>query len=316
MMNLQLSEGDIVTERDVILEERNMRVENDPGSLFREQKRAVQYLNHRYGVPVIGWKHEMQDLSLDDALAYYRLNYAPNNAILIVAGDTTPDEVRALAETYYGPIAANPELTDRVRSAEPPQTAARRMVFADPRVAQPYVARSYLAPERDPGDQEKAAALVILAELLGGSQTALLSQKLQFETQTAIYSGAWYDGTTLDDTTFDLIVVPVPGVTLQEAEDAMDRVVAEFMATGPDPAQMERIKMQLRASQVYARDNVQGLARAYGDALTSGLGIDDIRAWPGILQAVTPEEVMAAAREVLDKRRSVTGWLVAEETQK
>ncbi|MDA3857937.1 MAG: pitrilysin family protein, partial [Roseovarius sp.] len=139
MVNLLLGEGDIATERDVIIEERNQRVENNPAALFREQKNTVQYLNHHYGVPIIGWQHEMYDLGLEVALAYYRTYYAPNNAILVIAGDVTPEDVRKLAETYYGPLPANPDLPERVRAGEPRQMAERRMTFHDDRVAQPYL---------------------------------------------------------------------------------------------------------------------------------------------------------------------------------
>ena len=157
MVNLQLDESVIATERDVIIEERNMRVENNPGALFREQATAAQYLNHRYGVPIIGWQHEMRDLDLQDALAYYQTYYAPNNAVLIVAGDVQPDEVKALAEQYYGALPRNPNLPERARPQEPRQMAERRLIYEDPRVGQPYVMRSYLAPERDSGDQEAGA---------------------------------------------------------------------------------------------------------------------------------------------------------------
>ena len=310
MVNIQLSEEEIVTERDVILEERNSRVENDPNSLFREQLRAAQYLNHRYGAPVIGWRHEMEELSREDALAFYDLHYSPNNTILIVAGDVTPEQVEELAKKHYGPIPANPALpAERLRPSEPPQIAARRLVYEDARVAQPYIQRSYLAPERDSGAQEKAAALTVLAEVLGGSQTSVLAQKLQFETSTAVYAGAYYGGTSLDSSTFNLIMVPSQGVSLQEGEESMDRVIAEFIETGVDADQLSRIKAQMRASQIYAQDNVQSVARQFGDALTSGLTIQDILDWPDVVDSVTAEDVIAAAKEVFDMRQSVTGWL-------
>ena len=310
MRDLALTEDDIGTERDVIIEERNQRVENNPGALFSEQSRAALYLNHPYGIPIIGWKHEAEALGLEDAMEFYREFYAPNNAILIVAGDVYPDEVRELAETYYGPLEPTPGLGERVRPSEPPQLAERRIMFEDPRVSEPYVMRSYLAPERDPGAQEKAAALVMLADILGGSgATSVLGRKLQFEEQTAIYTAAFYQGLSYDDATFGMVIVPVPGVSLTEAEAAMDRAVAEFMEEGIDPEQFARIKMQLRASQIYADDSVQSIARKYGASLTSGLTLEDIEAWPDILQAVTEEDVMAAAREVFDRKRAVTGWI-------
>ncbi|WP_435230328.1 M16 family metallopeptidase [Pseudopelagicola sp. nBUS_20] len=312
MVNIRLSEGDISTERDVIIEERNQRVENNPGALFREQMGAAQYYNHRYGVPIIGWRHEMEKLSLQDSLDFYERFYAPNNAILVVAGDVEPEDVKALANEYYGVLPANSRLLQRERVTEPPQTSARRMTFSDARVSQPYVTRSYLAPERNPGDQEEAAALTLLAEVLGGAQTSVLNQKLQFDRKQAVYSGAWYNGTSLDETTFNLTVVPVPGVSLQEAEDALDEVIAEFLETGVDPDQLDRIKMQLRASQIYARDDVERLANRYGRALTSGLKVPDIQEWPELLQGITGEEIILAARSLFDRKRSVTGWLMTE----
>lgn len=309
MVNLRLGEAEILTERDVIIEERNQRTENSPGALMREQLNAAQYYNHRYGVPIIGWRHEMETLSLEDALAFYGTYYAPNNAVLVVAGDVDPQEVLALANTYYGVLPANPDLKPRDRSVEPPQTSARRMVFADPRVAQPYVTRSYLAPERNPGDQKTAAALTMLAELLAGSTTSLMNERLQFEQNIAVYTGAFYSGSSLDQTTFNLTIVPAQGVELEDAEAAMDTVLAEFMETGVNEEHLQRIKMQLRASQIYARDSVESLASRYGGALTSGLTVQDVQAWPGVLQDVNEADIMAAARLVFNDRQSVTGWL-------
>ncbi len=311
MNNLVLTEEDIVTERGVILEERNQRVENSPGALAREQMRAAQFLNHRYGVPIIGWKHEMEELDIEDALSFYDLYYSPNNAILVVAGDVEPDEVLALAEQYYGPIPSEQNLPERLRSQEPPQTAERRLVYEDPRVSQPYISRSYLAPERDAGDQRDAAALTYLADLLGGSSfTSVLPIALQFDANIAVYSGAFYDGLNLDDGTFGLTVVPADGVSLQDAEDAMDAAIAAFLEDGIDPARMEALRIQLRAGEIYARDDVGGIARRYGSALTSGLTVDDVQAWPDILQSVTAEEVLEVANRVLDRKQSVTGWVV------
>ena len=314
MRNIRFTEENVATERRVIIEERNQRTENNPRSLFSEQMNAAQYLNHRYGVPIIGWMHEMESLDKEDALGFYNTYYYPNNAILVVSGDVDPDEVKRLAETYYGVIPPNPDLPERIRSEEPPQTAERRVIFRDPRVAQEYVSRSYLAPERDPGDQTAAAALTILAEVLGGGQTSYMTEKLQFDEQIAVWSGAFYRGTSRDDTTFDVVIVPVPGLSLQEAEDAMDAVLAQFLIDGVDPEQLERIKYQLRASEIYERDDVDSTARRYGAAMAVGLSVEDIQAWPDILQAVTADDIMDAARSVLNRNASVTGWLTRPAT--
>lgn len=316
MRNLNMTEADVATELDVVLEERGQRVDSDPASLFSEQRRAAQYLNHPYGIPIIGWRHEMEQLNREDAFAFYQKYYAPNNAVLIVAGDVQPDEVRDLAEKYYGSLEPTLDLPTRARPQEPPQLSERRLSFTDARVAQPYVSRTYLAPERDTGDQFEAAKLEMLAAVLGGNgATSVLGKKLQFDTQTAIYTTAFYGGTSLDDTNFGLVIVPSPDVSLEDAEAALDGAISEFIEEGVDPEHFARIKMQLRASRIYAEDNIESLARRYGSALTSGLTIADIEAWPDILQSVTEDDVNAAAREIFDKTKAVTGWIMPPATE-
>ena len=310
MRGLKLDPAVVLTERQVILEERAQRTDSDPGALLGEQMRAALFMNHRYGVPIIGWRHEIAELTREDALAWYERYYAPNNATLIIAGDVTPDQVKGLAEKYYGPIAPSEGIKPRIRPQEPPHLAERRLAYADERVSDPYVYRSYLALERNPGDQKTAAALSILAELLGGNgQTAILPRALQFDTQVAVWSSAFYDGTALDDATFGLYVVPAPGVSLGEAEAAMDAVLAKFLEEGPDPEAFDRIKTQIRASDIYAKDDAMGLAKLYGEELSVGLGLEDIQSYTAVLDEVTIEDVMQAAHQVLNRNNAVTGWL-------
>lgn len=309
MRDLQMTPEDVRTERDVVLEERNQRVENDPSALFREQTRAAQYLNHPYGIPIIGWRHEIEKLNREDAFAFYKRYYAPNNAVLVVGGDVNPEEVRALAETHYGPVTPTPDLPERARPQEPPQLAERRLTFTDPRVAQPFISRSYLVAERDPGAQQEAARLTILARLLGGNgATSVLGRKLQFETQQAVYVSAFYDGIALDDTTFTLVMAPTPGIDLSAAEAALDQAIAEFLEEGVDQDQFDRLKFQIKASQIYAEDDILSLVHRYGEGLTAGLTIEDIEDWRDIVLAVTEDEVMETARQIFDRRKAVTGW--------
>lgn len=314
MVNLTMSEEDVATERQVILEERGQRVDSDPASLLQEQMSAAQFLNHPYGIPVIGWRDEIAALTRQDALDFYRAYYAPNNAILVVAGDVDPQAVLEMAKTHYGPLPPSDKIKPRQRPAEPPQLAERRLVLSDQRVAQPYIARSYLAPERNPGDQKQAAALAVLAELLGGSgTTSILARALQFDTQTAVYASAFYDGTSVDPETFGLVLVPSEGVALVDAEKAMDDVIAEFLKKGVNAKDLERIKTKVRAAEIYSRDSAGGLARDYGAALAVGLTLQDVADWPNALQAVTADDVMAAANLVLNRNQAVTGWLTATE---
>ena len=312
MTNLALTPEDISTERRVVLEERAQVTDSNPGALAREQLMAAQYQNHRYGVPIIGWQHEVAQLDMPELTAFYERHYAPNNAVLVVAGDVDPQDVLALAREHYGPIPANADLPARARPSEPPQRAERRITYVDPRVSQPYLVRSYLAPQRQSGAQDDAAALVYLAELLGGSPfTSELGRALQFDTQTAIYTNASYGGMSLDATTFSFVVLPSEDVSLPEAEAAMDDVIAGFMDSEIDPARMEAIRTQLRASEIYALDDAQGLARRYGTALTTGLTVADVQAWPDILQAVTPAQIKDVAARVFDRNSAVIGWIVA-----
>lgn len=314
MHNLNLTEQDVATERQVILDERTERTDSNPGALLSEQMAAAQFMNHPYGIPVIGWRHEMEQLSRRDALDFYHANYAPNNAVLVVAGDVKPDEVLALARAHYGPLPPSDQIRPRLRPTEPPQLAERRLVLADERVAQPYVIRTYLAPERNPGDQREAAAIALLAELLGGNPTtSVLARALQFDRQTAVYTSAFYGGVSVDEDTFGLVVVPVPGISLADAEKAMDEVLARFLKEGVNPQDFARIKAQVRAADIYARDDTAGLARQYGQALAVGLSVQDVQDWPGLLQSVTADEVMAAARKVLDRNNAVTGWLTTKD---
>ncbi|MGB3553854.1 MAG: pitrilysin family protein [Jannaschia sp.] len=314
MRDLVLDDADMLTERDVVLEERAQRTDSDPGALFGEMRNAAQYLNHPYRVPIIGWRHEVEKLTLQDALDFYGRFYAPNNATLIVAGDVDPAEVERLAREYYGPLAPTEDLAPRDRPSEPPQIAPRRIAFADDRVSNPYVIRTYLAPERDPGAQEKAAALTLLAEVLGGSSaTSVMGRILEQEEGVALYTSAFYSGTSLDDTTFGLVVIPTPDRTLEQAETDMDRMIRTLLEDGIDPAQLDRIRTQVRASEIYGRDSLQGRARTYGVAVTTGLGVEDVAEWPRLLEAVTEEDILDAARAVFDLDRSVTGYLTRPE---
>jgi zinc protease len=313
MVNLRLDRSDWLPERAVILEERGQTLESSPDRLLQEAMRAALFQNHPYGRPIIGWRHEMEQL--DDVIAsdFYRRHYAPNNAVLVVAGDTSVDEVRALAEAHYGPIPARADLEPRARPAEPPHLAERRVQLADARTARPYVSRIYLTPNRRPGDQGQAAALQMLAAILGGSaQTSVLERALTYDQGVAVTAWANYSGTALDYGVFGLGIVPADGVSLTDAEAALDQTLAEFIETGVDLAQFERVRRQIRAQEIFQLDDASARANTLGAALMVGLTLDDATGWLAALQAVTPDDVIAAARS-LDRRAAVTGWLLKDE---
>src|SRR5690606_23072163 len=171
MQNLQLTDEVVAPELKVVLEERSQRTDSKPGGLFSEQFRAAQYLAHPYRMPVIGWRHELETLTTQDAIDWYNKYYAPNNAILIVAGDVKAEEVFALADKYYGPIPAKP-LPERKRVMEPPQLAKRTVEMTDPRVREPSWRQSYLGPLSREADARQLRALETLSQILGGGVTS------------------------------------------------------------------------------------------------------------------------------------------------
>ena len=312
MVDLALSEDAAETERDVILEERSQRTDNNPGALFSEQMAATLYLNHPYADPIIGWRAEMEGLTRADAIDFYERYYAPDNAILVVAGDVTPEEVRSLAETHYGPLEASGRPRSE-RPQEPPHRAPRRIEMEDARVRQPYMVRQYLAPTRVSGTAEEAAALSILSEVLGGSGvTSRLGRALQVEQGLALSAGSFYSAGSMDPSGFGIWAVPAQDVALSDLEAAVDAVIADLAEEGPTTEELERARAAIRASEIYAQDSQMGLARRYGAALAVGLTVEDVHAWPDILKAVDAEAVRAAAA-LLRPEASVTGHLTAPE---
>ena len=310
MKNLKISELDFNTEVKVVIEERSQRTDSKPGALFNEQNMASLYLNHPYGVPIVGWRHELDDLVLEDAIDFYKTYYSPNNAILIVSGDVDPKNVQILANKFYGSLENTIYLDVRKRPAEPPQIVERRLIFEDERVSQPYITRTYLAAERDQGQQREAAALTLLADLIGSDGIqSILGKTLQLDNNKAIYTNAYYNGLSYDDTNFSLIVVPNNDVTLLDIEAELDKVINTFISKGIDEDHLERIKFQYKAQQIYSLDSAYSQARRFGVALTSGLTIEDVLAWPKIIQDIKSAEILAAAVSLFKKESSVTGWI-------
>ncbi len=300
-------------ERDVILEERRSRVDNEPGAQLGEMTAAALYMNHPYGIPIIGWEHEMRGLTTEDAIAFYRRWYAPNNAILVVAGDVTPEEVRALAETYYGVIPAA-ELPERRRPSEPAQFASRRITLESARVRQPALWIDYLAPSYRAGENQHAYPLQVLDEILGGGSTSRLYRGLVVEQGVAAGAGSSYSAGALDLTAFRFYVTPRPGTEMAEAEAALRAAIEQVAEAGVTAEEVDTAKRRLRAAAVYARDGLSTGANVLGRALASGQSVADVESWPQRIEAVTVEQVNAAVRALLREESSVTGVLLPEPT--
>ena len=307
---LVLTDAVVRPELNVVLEEQNMRVANNPNSRLAEQMDAALYLNHPYGRPVIGWRPEIEKLDRDDALAFYRRFYTPNNAIVVVAGDVTPAEVKADAEDTYGKIAPRADIAPRQRPREPQQEAPRTVTLADARVEQPSMSRYYLAPSRTTAKPGESEALEVLAHILGSGANSRLYRTLVVERKVALNAGAYYSDTALDYGKFGVYASPQPGKTLQDVEAAIDAVLTDVCENGVTNDELTLAKNRLIADAVYAQDNQATLARWYGAALATGETVEMVQRWPDHIRAVTADAVSAAARQWLDRRSSVTGYLV------
>jgi zinc protease len=309
MTNLVLSDEVVLPERQVVREERRSRVDNAPSAQLGEMIRASLYLNHPYRIPIIGWDHEISALNTEAALAFYRRWYAPNNAVLVVAGDVDAADVRPLAEKYYGPIAAKP-VPERTRATEPPQNAARRVILESPQVNQPSLSISYLAPSYRTGKNGEAYALEVLSEILGGGATSRLYSSLVVTQGIAASAGAGYSGDSYDMTSFQFYASPRPGTEMAEVEEALRAEIGLVLRDGVSDEEVAAAKKRLRASAIYARDSLGAAPNIIGRALTSGRSLEELEGWPDRIGEVTVEAVNAAARAVFIDESSVSGLLL------
>ena len=313
MTNLRLTDEVVETERQVVLEERRSRIDNEPQSRLNEMVTAALYLSYPYRVPIIGWKHEIEALSTQDILDFYRVWYAPNNAILVLQGDVTAAEVRPMVEKYYGVI-PRAELPPRDRLAEPVHKAPRTVELESPRVRQPVVWIEHLAPSYGTAEQGEAYALQVLDEILGDGATSRLYRSLVVEQGTAAGAGSSYSPGGLGPSAFNVYVSPRPGTEIETAEAALRAEIDKLLEEGVTEDEVERAKIRLTAAATYARDRLGTAANIFGRALTTGQSVADVEAWPARIQAVTAEQVNSAARAVFQAKRSVTARLLPEPT--
>ena len=313
MTNLVLNDAEIEPERGVVQEERRSRVENNPGGRLSEQTRAALFLNHPYRTPIIGWQHEIANISRDDLLAFYRAWYAPNNAVLVLSGDITAESIRPMVEKHYGKVPSRP-LPPRLALAEPPQSAERVVTLKDKQVRQASWSRRYIAPSYNRGATERTYALQILGEILGGGSTSRLYRSLAVEQGLAASVGSWYDPNVRGPGTFGFYGSPRPGHDVKEIETAIDQEIKRVIKDGVTEQEVTEAIQRLKDAAIFARDSISGPARILGGALAIGLSIEDIENWPDRIGAVTVEQVNQAARAVLTQKASVTSILLPEET--
>ncbi len=307
MDGLVIAEDEVANERDVVIEERLQRVDNSAGALFYEKLLGTLFDEHPYQVPIIGWPEDLETLTRDDALGFYRSFYGPNNAVVVVVGDVDPDNVKTLADKFYGGI--DPvDIAIRHHAAEPPHDAPRSFVMEDDRVRQASWSRLYIAPSDNVGETQFVDALTVLDGIVGGGLLGRLYQSLVVEQGIAVSASSFYSSQAIGPGKFRISVVPEEG-KVDDIAAAVDAVLAELLENGATEKELYRVKKSLLAEVIYAQDSIVSVARIFGSALTTGQSIADIEAWAGRIEAVTAKDVLEAAHSVFNLDQSVTGIL-------
>ncbi|MBI1214726.1 MAG: insulinase family protein [Alphaproteobacteria bacterium] len=303
MKNLTLTEKQVTSERQVIIEERRQRTDNQPQARLQEQMTSALFVNSPYGTPVIGWLSEMEQLTRAEALDYYHTWYAPNNAILVVSGDITAQELKPLAEKYYGAIPAQ-KIPPRLRPRPAPIVAPVQVTLRNARVGRPVVIKTWRAPRG-------SDALSVLSDILGGDSTARLYKDLVVERKLATEAGADYDPVSLNETSFSVYASPAPGVSVDKLRAAIDDEIAKIADKGVTGEELKTSQKRALAGFTYYRDSLQGPGTLFGRALCDGFSTDYIEDTPERLQKLTVKDVAEAAKALFDgKDKPVTGLLL------
>lgn len=311
MQNLIIKNDAVLKERDVIIEERNTRTDNNPSTLLSEQMMAALYLNHHYGIPVIGWKHEMQELNTTDALNFYLKYYRPNNAVLIVSGDINAEKLKPLAEKYYGVIKAGDTVT-RINIMEPPAIAERSVILHDEKVKQPGYTRYYLAPGINSDGKEHIYALQVLDRILGGSITGRLYQELVVNQKAAASVSSDYDELSLGNSEFIIHAIPAGDISPETIATMINKEVAKILTNGVTSDELERAKKAMTAEAIYSMEDLKTLAYIYGRAVLTGAGTEYVEKWQENIAKVSVNDIKSAALYVLKPEKSVSGILYPE----
>ncbi len=309
---LSPSDSNAKKEKEVIIEERRARIENNPQALFSEQMTAALWRNHPYHQPIIGWMHEMEGLTKNDVLAFHQRWYHPNNAILILSGDITAAEARPLVERYYGVLSVG-AVPKRRWNSEPPHNAARTIAMHHTNVQQPVWERIYAASSLGSGNKDHALPLLVLSQLLGGGKTSTLYRSLVVDKRLASDVDVGYDVFRIGPSQFEIEITPEPGIEIAAIENAFEEELARAIKDGFSEKDLARAKTLLKAQSIYARDGLESMARVMGWIRMTGLDKDYFTRWPEMIEAVTPAQITEAAKATLNARQSVTGVLLPEE---
>ena len=301
MANLNLTDEEFAKEIKVVMEERRWRTEDKPQSKVNEQFNSTIYHVHPYGRPVVGWMNDLENMTADDAREWYKTWYAPNNATLVVVGDVNAQDVLKLAKQYFGPLKAH-AIPARKPQVEPEQKGERR-VIVKAQAKLPYVLMGFHVPTLQDADKDvEPYALEILAGVLNGNASARLNQNLVRQSQIAIDVDAGYDMVQRGrQSIFVLDGTPSEGKSVAELEAAILNEIEKIKTGGVTEEELQRVKAQVIAADVYQRDSMFYQAMQIGNLETAGFSWRILKDYPAKLQAVTAEQVQLVAKKYFNK---------------
>jgi len=311
MHNLMITPETATPELSVVLDERQERTDNNPEGKFMEKLRHMLLPHHPYGIPVIGWKPNIEKLSAADAQNFYHNHYAPNNAIVVISGDVTPEAVMRLAAAIYGPL-PHRNVMARVTLPPPPLPSQRKLVMEDVGVEQPQLIWQATVPSYRTQKDNEAYAYEVLSEALDGGEVGVLYRDLALTQGLASEIGTDYDPDARGAAIFTIGLSPNPGKDPRQLEKALEQELQSLAETGLDTKAVDNAKLRLERSATFARDSLMTPGYAFGMALTTGHTVADVEAWPDHIEAVTAEQVNAALRNLATSPRSVSGLLLPD----
>ena len=298
MQNLTLSLETFVKENQVVREERRMRTEDQPQALVYESMMSVAFQESPYRRPVIGWMNDLEHMTVNDARDWYQRWYAPNNATLVVVGDVSVDTVRDLVSRYFGSIPAK-VLPERKPQTETVQTGIKRVNVKAPAKV-PYLLMAYHVPVlRDVANDWEPYALQVLAGVLDGNDAARLGRVVVREQRIASQAGASYDLVARGPGLFMLDGTPSQGKTVADLETALRAQVQAVLQNGINADELQRVKAQVIAANVYQRDSVFYQGMQLGEYVTAGLPVSAVAEQVARVQAISAAQVQAVARKYL-----------------
>ena len=308
MKNIKLVEKEFENEKTVVLEERYSRVDNNPSALLSEQINTALFMNHPYRKPIIGWEHEIKNLSLKDVMKFYEKFYAPNNAIVVICGDVNLEEVVRLAKKYFGSIKPS-KIDERSWTDEPTQHAPRGVILKSENTAIPVFRRHYLVPTYTKSKKE-ALALEVFTEMFGNPITGMLFEEFVKKRKIARSASAYYYPDGFGDTSFTISIVPNKEVTLNDIESYLDKYLNEIQKNIVSSDELQKVKKRLVNETIFAQDSLYMGMRIFGSSLSTGYSLKDITNWSDDIQKVSINDLQNILLKTFDINKSVTGYLL------